>query len=53
MCAGHSHDEFDFFSLLLVLLTIAFLVLLALDEILAAIVIGIAILVLLVVNAIS
>lgn len=52
MSAGHSHNEFDFYSLLLVLLIVAFLVLLAINP-LAALIVGIAILVLLAVSAIS
>ena len=48
---GHSREEFDFFSLLLVLLVVAFLVLLGID-IIAAIIVGIALLVLLVVGEI-
>ncbi|WP_179884998.1 hypothetical protein [Bacillus sp. AFS015802] len=50
MGVSHSHSEFDFYSLLLVLLIVAFLVLLAINP-LAALIVGIAILVLLAVGS--
>ncbi len=52
MGTSHTHDQFDFFSLLLVLLIVAFLILLGLGEFVAAIVIGIALLILLAVDTI-